>query len=303
VGVVTSTLNRDVLRNNPSIDYLFCYDKGRPFGHLGLVKSIRAMKFDLVIVLHTVSFSLTSVMLALLSGAAVRAGSTSRPFGHGLSEVVFHVELPLPSPEELASMNETEHNLFPLAPLGVHTADLSPLLVSSESEHAWADEFLRQAMSPERIFLAVHPGAGKRENVWAPERFASVINSIGEMKPLTAVVIEGPRDAAYVESFRRNCRVPFLVVRRRTIGEVGAVLRASAAVLCNDTGVMHVACAAGATTVAVFGPTEPGRWTPKCDNLHIVRAPGGDLERLSPKEVVSAVARVLQLELGTQSDA
>lgn len=303
IGVVTSTLNRDVLRNNPAIDYLFCYDKRHPFGHLALVRSIRAMKFDLVIVLHTVSFSITSVILALVSGAAVRAGSTSRPFGHALSEAVFHIELPLPGPGELESMNETEHNLYPLERLGVHTTDLAPLLVSSERERAWAEEFLRSVKNSERILLAVHPGAGKRENIWAPERFASVLNSIGEMKPLTAIVIEGPLDAPYVERFCRNCRVPFHVVRRRSVGEIAAVMNASIAVLCNDTGVMHVACAAGATTVAVFGPTEPGRWTPKCDNLHVVRAPSGMLEQLSPEKVMSVVTNILRLELGAQSDA
>lgn len=303
VGVVTSTLNRDVLRNNPSIDHLFCYDKAHPFSHLALVRSIRAMKFDLVIVLHTVSFSMTSVMLALLSGASVRAGSTSRPFGHALSESVFHIELPLPTPEELASMNETEHNLYPLAPLGVHTADLAPIMVPSRSERAWAEEFVRTARDSKRILIAVHPGAGKRENIWAPERFAAVVNRIGGATPVTAIVIEGPRDASYVERFRSSCDVPALVVRRRTIGEVGAVLRQAAVVLCNDTGVMHAACAAGATTVAVFGPTEPGRWTPKCGNLHIVRAPGGVLDRLAPEAVAAAVLRLLPSELGTQSDA
>ena len=303
VGVVTSTLNRDVLRNNPAIDHLFCYDKKHPFSHLALVRAIRALRFDLVIVLHTVSFSMTSVILALLSGAAVRAGSTSRPFGHSLSGALFHIELPLPGPDELETMNETEHNLYPLAALGVRTGNLAPQLFSSDAERAWADGFMRPERKSGRLPIAVHPGAGKRENVWPPERFAAVVNRIGDTRPVTAIVIEGPRDAEYAARFRRACRVQNRALERRTIGEVAAVLPAAAVVLCNDTGVMHAACAAGATVVAVFGPTEPGRWTPKCDNLHTVRAPDGELERLAPDRVAAVVAEVLGLELGTQPDA
>jgi ADP-heptose:LPS heptosyltransferase len=295
VGVVTSAINRDVLLNNPSIDWLYCYDKSHPFGHMKLIRAIRSQRFDLVIVLHTVSFSMTSVLLALLSGAAVRAGSASRRFGHALGEAVFHIELPLPDETELLSMNETEHNLYPLSLLGIRTDDLSPAIYPSEADRRWAEEILAPCRNERSLILAVHPGAGKRENVWPAERFAAVANGIGDRRPAAIVAIEGPRDAPYVSSFSRKCRQRCIVIRGRTIGEVAAVLQRSSLVLCNDTGIMHVACAAGAKTLAVFGPTAPGRWTPKCDNLFVVEAPGGALERLLPETVLERAAGLLEL--------
>jgi ADP-heptose:LPS heptosyltransferase len=49
---------------------------------------------------------------------------------------------------------------------------------------------------------------------------------------------------------------------------------------------MHVAAAAGARVLAVFGPTDPVRWAPLCDGLTVVRAPGGDLRAVTAEMVV-----------------
>jgi heptosyltransferase-2 len=80
------------------------------------------------------------------------------------------------------------------------------------------------------------------------------------------------------------------VVRGRSIGDVAALLRRADLVLCNDTGVMHVAAAARARVLAVFGPTDPFRWAPRCPNLRVVRARDGDLRTLPAAEVAEQAA-------------
>ena len=45
-------------------------------------------------------------------------GSTSAPFGHSLGRSFYHLELPLPTAVELESMNESEHNIYPLRAIG-----------------------------------------------------------------------------------------------------------------------------------------------------------------------------------------
>jgi len=82
-------------------------------------------------------------------------------------------------------------------------------------------------------------------------------------------------------------------VRGRGIGDVAALLRRADLVVCNDTGVMHVAAAAGATTLAVFGPTDPFRWAPRSPGLSIVRAPGGRLADLTPERVATRAREII----------
>ncbi|UCH85450.1 MAG: glycosyltransferase family 9 protein [Candidatus Latescibacterota bacterium] len=295
LSVVSAPINRGVLLNNPDVDHVFTYVNRNPFSAVRLIYDLRRRQFDLVIVLHTVSFSFTSALMGLLSGARIRAGSTSGPFSNQLSESFYHLELPLPGETELAGMNETEHNLYPLRALGIHTEDLRPIIVPSAKDNRWAQGYLRERLTPGRPSIAVHPGAGKTENVWAPGNFAAVVNLLGQIAPIDVVVLEGPRDNEHVGLFMRDVELEPIHLRGRSIGEVAAVLQGVDLVLCNDTGVMHVACAAGANTLAIFGPTDPTRWAPKCSNLSVIRGDDGNLKTVSVEDVCSKATKLLKL--------
>jgi heptosyltransferase-2 len=296
LGVLTSRINRDVLLNHPYVDNVHTYSNRNPLGLVALIGAMRRCRYDMVIVLHTVSFSFTSAWLALASGARLRVGSTSAPFGNSLSRSFYNLELPLPTEEELRGMNEAEHNLYPLRALGVDTDNLAPVITPSHSEATWAREFVERHRKPGTLAIIVHPGAGKAENIWPPAKFAEVANRLAHHTAITLFTVEGPRDAEPVAAFERLSETPPVHIRQRSIGEVAAALRSADLVVCNDTGVMHVASAAGATTLAVFGPTDPVRWAPRCPNLNIVRSRDGNLESVTPGEVYEKAVDVLALD-------
>jgi ADP-heptose:LPS heptosyltransferase len=285
IGVVASTVNREVLLNSPYVDTVVAYNNRDPVSLIRLLRTVRRKRYDMVIVLHTISFSFTSALLGLLSRARIRVGSTSQPFGNPLSGAFYHVELPLPPLEERERMNEAEHNLYPLRTLGIDTANLCPEFVPTEDNEKWAVAFLADNTGGDRPAIVVHPGAGKMENIWAAENFAAVVSRLADERPLDVLVLEGPRDAETVARFARAVGVPCAVISARPIGDVAAVLRRAALVLCNDTGIMHVSTAVGAKTLALFGPTDPVRWSPPCPNLHTIRAEGGNLSHLGPGPV------------------
>lgn len=293
VAVISSTLNRDVLENNPAITHLFTYDKRNPLSHLKLVLDLRRERYDLALVLHTVSFSFTSVLLAVLSGARLRIGSAPKNVDYDLAGSYFSLVLPLPEESELDKMNEAEHNLYPLRAVGIDTSDLSPQIVPNPENVSWAGRMEAEYWRPGEIKLVVHPGAGKTENIWPPEKFARVVNGLNEVKKVGLVVVKGPRDAASVAEFNKTCGVKGTVVEGKKIGAVAALMLRADLVLCNDTGVMHVSAAAGARTLAVFGPTDPGRWAPRTNCLNVIRAPGGRLRELGPQAVLEKALEVL----------
>jgi ADP-heptose:LPS heptosyltransferase len=199
-------------------------------------------------------------------------------------------------------MNEAEHNVYPLRALGIDTRDLSPIVVPGPASLSFAREFLGRTTKPDRKRIVVHPGAGKAANVWPPSNFAEVVNRLAARVEFDLCVVRGPRDAHAVEEFGRAVRVPYALLEGRPIGDVAAVLRSSDLVLCNDTGIMHVSCAVGAATLAVFGPTDPVRWAPRCANLTVVRAKDGDLRQLDPGSVLEGVLRLLGLVDRTEGD-
>lgn len=298
--LLTSRINRDVMLDHPYVDHVLTFDARSFFSIPSLISSLRRQRYDIVIVLHTVSFSFTSAVLGLLSGARFRVGSTSEAFGHRLSRSFYHLELPLPSAAELAGMNESEHNLYPLKALGIETSNISPVLLPTPADSEWARRFVAEHVQPGALTLVVHPGAGKTQNIWPPDRFAEVVDLLSQRVRVGVLVVEGPRDAESVTAFCRASQAPRTVVRGRSIRAVAALAQQSDLVLCNDTGVMHVSSAAGARTLAVFGPTDPLRWAPRCPNLHIARGKDGRLDELSPEEVFKKAVSVLGLPNGNQ---
>src|SRR5207249_7820167 len=48
----------------------------------------------------------------------------------------------------------------------------------------------------------------------------------------------------------------------------------------HDSGISHLAAAAGANCILLFGPTDPAVWAPLNDNARVIHAPDRDLKRL-----------------------
>ncbi len=72
-------------------------------------------------------------------------------------------------------------------------------------------------------------------------------------------------------------------------------------VISNDSGAMHLATALGVKTIGIFGPTDSQRYGPYPLNSpthHVIRAPLGDLQLLSVKDVFERFRRIEALSRG-----
>ena len=79
-------------------------------------------------------------------------------------------------------------------------------------------------------------------------------------------------------------RIPWLSIP--TLSTLAGLSRLAAAFVGNDSGVSHLAAAAGAPGVVIFGPTDPDRWRP-LGQVRVVRA--ANLGNLPVPEVASAL--------------
>lgn len=296
ISLVAASINADAARRVPYIDEVLTYAKREnrrdPLALPRFIRELRRRKYDAVIVLNTVSFSVTSMLLAALSGARVRIGSTSAPFGHDLSARFYHIELPLPAPFELERMHESAHNLYPLAAIGVREDDVASLLVPTDAEERDAERFAAAAFGAGAPFIVVHPGAGKAANIWPADRFAAAASRLAARSGAGVVAVRGPVDGGAADAFLRALARPPAVVATPSIGFLGALMKRAACTLCNDTGVMHVAGAVGARCVAVFGPTDPRRWKPATARVVAVRSADGRVESVGVEDVLAAAAKL-----------
>jgi ADP-heptose:LPS heptosyltransferase len=233
------------------------------------------------------------MLLGAMCGARVRIGSTSLPFGHDLSARFYSLELPLPDEAALARMHEGEHNLYPLAAIGVDERDLSSILVPTRAEELDCANFVQAVVPEGDRFIVVHPGAGKKQNVWPPHNFAAVVRGLHERFGLRSVAVRGPVDGEVFDDLLRASAPPPAVLSCPSVGFLGALMNRASLTLCNDTGTMHIAGAVGARCIAVFGPTDPARWKPACDCVLAVRAPDGRVTSVTADEVLSRAVSLL----------
>jgi ADP-heptose:LPS heptosyltransferase len=53
-----------------------------------------------------------------------------------------------------------------------------------------------------------------------------------------------------------------------TLGELAALVKGACLVVCNDTGVSHMAAALRVPSIVLFSASEPERWAPANRELH-----------------------------------
>jgi ADP-heptose:LPS heptosyltransferase len=298
ITLLASPVNAACMQRLPYVDEVLVLPRKngllRRAGDLvRFIADLRSRHFDAAIVLNTASFSVTSMLLAVASGARLRTGSTSAPFGHDLTSRFYHLDLPLPPREELAAMHESEHNLHPLAAIGVRVTDLTSVFVPAAEDERECERFIAASFGAGERFIVVHPGAGKPQNVWPGRRYAEAARILGEAFGCGVVATGGPADATTLAAFLEACVDRPFVLPCPSVGFLGALMKRSALTLCNDTGIMHIAGAVGGRCVAVFGPTDPARWKPVNETVVAVRGEDGMVDSVSVDQVVSAARALL----------
>jgi ADP-heptose:LPS heptosyltransferase len=210
-------------------------------------------RFDLVLQMHG-SGELTNP-LAVLMGGALTAGfyrpGHYRPDAQRFfewrdeeHEVLRWVRLV----RELAIEARGTHLEFPLA------------------ERDWADwRALRLG-----DYAVLHPGSQLPSRRWPAERFAEVGDALAA-EGLQIVLTGTAGEAPLTKRIGNAMREPAIDLAGRTsLGSLGAVIAKARVLVCNDTGVSHIAAATRTASVVVASGSDARRWAPLDRELHRV---------------------------------
>jgi heptosyltransferase-2 len=179
----------------------------------------------------------------------------------------------------------------PIEELGINVVDLAERIFPSIEDREFAREFLASVPQP---IIAIHPGSGSHEKNWPLENWISLFSSDSRFAELQGlVVISGEADEAQTDQLERewkNRDVHF--ARNLPLPSLAAVFE-HAIFIGHDSGISHLAAAAGANCILLFGPTNPDIWAPKNENVRVLRAPSGKLDDLQIETVEAALAAAL----------
>ncbi len=305
IALITAPVNQGVVQHNPHLDRVITFDRRvwrEPLRLTRFLGDIRGFRPELAFVLSSISFSVTSAWIAAASGARHIVGSDSVPFGWDVSRHFFSLEMPSVPVMDCAAV---AHNLAPLQAVGITTENVFPVMVPAPVEVERAREIMSD-LSLAPGFWALHPGAGKRQNIWPAEGFAEVARR-ARAAGHQVLILHGPADAEPLAELVRilgpDMGPDLCVAPACPVGVGAALLQQADRFVCNDTGVMHMAGALRVPTVALFGPTEPALWKPPAPEVVVVKSShrsdveiqsgfGGDefgwMENIIPDEVWTA---------------
>lgn len=150
----------------------------------------------------------------------------------------------------------------------------APRVWFSEADRARADALIGEDPRP---VLAVGPTANWRAKTWPLERFEDTVRALtGE-----GAALQGARLAVLAAPQERDAALPLLEAVPETdridlagtepLGVLAAVLARSALYIGNDSGLMHLAAAAGASTLGLFGPSRDEFYRPWGERTAFVR--------------------------------
>ena len=159
----------------------------------------------------------------------------------------------------------------------------------SAQDREFAENFLRNLAPP---IVAIHPGSGSGRKNWPLSNWLELGNRLLSSTDFAGsiLIITGEADelqASRLQSAWHNPRVRF--AHHLPLTHLAAVLEPTVFVG-HDSGISHLAAAAGATCVLLFGPTNPEVWAPHGPRVKVLQAPGGDLSQLSLEAVLGAVS-------------
>lgn len=151
-----------------------------------------------------------------------------------------------------------------------------PFLFTSLETEAKAEALLSSGTGP---ILAVAPAANWIGKTWPAERFALMaVQLMQKGQPFEngrVMILGGPDDRREAEPLRRS------LPRDRWIDLTGQVdlitayacLKRARLFVGNDSGLMHMAAAAGAPTIGLFGPSDERLYGPWGEYTRVVRGP------------------------------
>jgi heptosyltransferase III len=173
----------------------------------------------------------------------------------------------------------------PMEQLGLKVETLAENLYPSADDRQFAREFLQDCARP---IVALHPGSGNEGKNWPLQNWIDLGDSLLGSSSFqgSILIVGGEADTTKtrrLESIWSNPRVRF--AENLMLPHLAAVLE-HATFVGHDSGISHLAAAAGANSILLFGPTNPAIWAPQGENVKIIRAPKGDLRGLQLETVI-----------------
>ncbi|MGH7824242.1 MAG: glycosyltransferase family 9 protein [Candidatus Binatia bacterium] len=232
------------------------------WAYFTLIRDIRAVGYDLAVELSG-SQSAMGAWIVGLSGSRCRVGM------QGKRDRWFDVRLPKPK-----TKNKYEMSSALASSMGLSGSPLAPKMVLSASER---EEALRKTAS---VFGGNTPDVGvflggrvQKSKRWPKDNFVELIKDL-RGRGIKVLIFVGPEEEDLRDYFRRALSGQVPVIYEKSLRLFAALVSTCKLFVACDSGPMHLACALGVRTVAIFQKRNFNHWGPPSSLARIVHSAG-----------------------------
>ena len=274
ISWVVEERSAEILKGNPMIDNLIEVDThklrrrrdidkivveaGRQF------RSLRKFEFDVAIDFQGL---LKSATIAKLSGAKRRWGFSRAGLREPASRLLMTNSVKTPEQTHIIRKNLA----LAAGALNIDVPDSEfEFPISTSHEHVAEADALIEKSGQE--FALLNPGGGWPTKLWQAEKFGTLADRLWEEKGIASIISTGPNESELAEKVVANSRSEKLIVAQPSLKGFYELAKRARVYVGGDTGPTHIAVAAGAPVVGLFGPTEWWRnGSPDPDDICVER--------------------------------
>ncbi len=262
IAWMVAPVSSDVVRGIPYVDEMIYWDpvtihadsRGTHrtlSAKISFIRDLRSRGFDKVYVLKR---SLSSAVIAWLSGARERIGFATEGRGFLMTTQVPYRH----------DRHEVENFLDVLRADNVPVRDDHLEIWTSPEEDHRANRILAEAgVGASKPVAVIHPFSAVTQRGWPLENFAELATRIVQETQCRPVIVGGAGDREALVSIQGVFKSGVVdLVGKCSLRETIALLKRCILFVGNDSGIMHLATAAGAPVVALFGPQSPVKFGP-----------------------------------------
>jgi len=259
IDIVLEDWVAPVLEGSDLVDKVIAVPRESKAARAKLARELRAANYDVAYNLHG---GTTSTLLVRATGAKYRVG-----FGHyQYARLHNHLAPNASLLWQRSSLHSVEQQLALIGWTGVPVTDrpatrlaLAGKALESASVKILAAGF--EGFQNGEPFALIHPSAAFETKRWAIENFARVAEQLAA-RDLTPVAIAAASEVELLRSLARQSSARMVLLSNLTLPEIMVLSARARLFVGNDNGIAHIATAAGARCVIIFGSSNVTHWRP-----------------------------------------
>lgn len=249
ITLIVSPRAADIFKDDPYFSKIIIYRKdASPGKKMALIKTLRGEDFDLLV-------DFKDTMLPFLLYAKKKTPIFKKP------------------PAHIKPMKDRHLWKLRQALVDIPEKEYQPLVfVPEQAEKSVAELFKAGGISDSDLIIAVSPGARSHTKQWAKEGFLDVCRRCVKELGAKVVLVGDQQDLKVSSVIMRDAGCGVIDLCGKTsLKELAAILKKSSLLITNDSAPMHIAWAVGTPVVAIFGPTDHDKYSPRGVNDIIIR--------------------------------